>query len=316
MYLLNVAVRNKVTVKSSKPIRYLLVIIIGIVAAFFIALFSIDLNQYSERVTQSLVGAARSNGVILNMKDTRLGLGSFHVSQTTVFVPAGPVPLALQLRDTSIGLSWLSLITFNPSIKMHSEMYGGSLLGWLDLSPSKSMAASMAGEFTLEDLDLAQQPQMQSLGVNGKFSIRGRNLLFNSSGIQDGIVEIQLKSGSKPNPSNWDLRNFGVPLKLDIPKIDNLNLESTLELEDGFVTFNKFSLTSSLTEITMAGKMYKKPESSAFVCDLTVMFSFSKEGLAIVGKFLPLLNRNYNESTDRISVKISGSSRTPKLEWN
>ncbi len=281
-----------------------------LVALLLISIFLVSPERYRDYIEQALVQGARNAGVMLSISGSELTPRSYTAHNVRISIPRKFLFFDVDLIEVLPEYS--TLLTLAPRIQMNAKLYEGSMsvLGQYALRKGDG-----SGTLSVKDLKLAKHPQFAGFGVrDGSLSVDGKDLQFDNFGLRSGDVSLALNGVEKPQSSSFPLRNFGLPLDLQIPAITGLNLTVKAYMDRPAVDLSEVRLESSLGKLQARGKLTLAPNGqlASWLIDGTA--ELTADGQAALGQYLPLLSGgSIDETTQRFRILMKGTPQAPVL---
>ncbi|NLF26233.1 MAG: hypothetical protein GX589_11335 [Deltaproteobacteria bacterium] len=292
--------------KGKNAARTISIMVVGLLLA---AVLLVDNKSYSAYVEQRLIDAAGAFGVQVGFKHTRVYPIAFAGDAATITVPAGKIPLTINLEDVKISPCWLS---FLPCLELSGSAYGGFARVGLVYPPMGQLYTRAS----LNEISLSDHPQLQSLGVRGgSVNLEIAKLGLTVEDILETDSVLKITGLSLPKKTILPAAMTGLPMEISIPAIAKLDLETHLVSDGGVAILKPFKLNSSLGSLEGSAQIKLAPGNRITSLDVTGLVSLTKQGSADLGTFLPLLSQGkLSSKTQTFSLTISGTPTSPKIE--
>jgi len=257
--------------------------------AFVIAAVLIPSSRYTNFIEQKVLSLINQGPIKASSEGLELHWIGASLSKLKLFLPRYFVGLDLEQVRAEVAL--ISLLKFSPRIDLQGNALGGNL----DLSFPISISSSGGSfNFHLNALKLSSHPQLEALGLkNGVLSLSSDQFVLSQAGEPQGTIKFGLANFSIPNGFTIPKRFTQMQNDLMVPKIEDLNLSTSIECAPLSIAFNTLDLSSSMgkakgaLEFSMGAK--KQLQVSLLNLDLTLtedgatLFQIAKQFLESSG---------------------------------
>jgi hypothetical protein len=264
-----------------------LVVTIGVCIALFVVITPAVLQYFA----QSYLTKLQTQGLRLKVRDLTghfLGLSASSV-EGWIPIPVdgrrGSLPVSIELSNLDAGVRWSPL----PSLRIRAQAYNGTIEAEAPL-----LSSTPTLSFNIRDLDISQHPQLHPAGVtSGVVTASGSKLSLDPNHPRASTLRVQV--------DNLNLTT--IPVVKQFTKIDSIRDASLIAeaaiKEDGSLTINPFSVTSSLggAKGRATGTLPGKGRSPTL--NGSIRFELSEGEGAQLATWLPILTNNAVDSSRR-----------------
>jgi hypothetical protein len=276
-----------------------------------VAVFSLSLGDYAQKIAQIATYKARPLGVELQFESPNLGFLSFGASRLGITFPAALIGLVIQ--EFQLKASFVSLLGLNPKIDFNAQAYGGKISGTLNrLNTNESPKLSASGH----SIKIGEHRQIAALGISGDLDITDSWVELMPKNPPQAELHLSIKDGKKPAPTQIDLTPFGAPFSVTLPPIAWFNFGL-----DGFAKGNsieglEFSMASSLGSVNGAGTLWLSNRKLIERISLEVKVALTEAGKREFGAIVALTSSGQvPSSASEFTAIFTGPALRPKLEF-
>lgn len=294
-------------VPKNKALR----IIGGILIVLVVALYTLNLDPYAEKLAQIATNKARILGIDLQFEKPQISILGFSASKLGIVYPKAMSSVVLD--NVTLDLDTAALLSWKPKVRFRSEAYEGKLAGVAFLNNGGTPPRIDVSGHSLE---LGKHPQIAALGISGELNVTDSWIDLGAKNQPQAEAHLTIKNGKKPMPTQLDLTPFGAPFTITVPPIQWFNLGL-----DGNATGDKienleFSLASSLGSINGTGTLYLSPRKLIERVSLNVKVALTEPGKSEFGPMLALASGGaINSKSSEFTAIFEGPALRPMIKY-
>ncbi len=287
-------------------------ILLASLLVIIIALGSLNLNRYAQKIAQIAAYKARPLGVELTFENPRLGilsLGSERlgiVFQQTLF--------SLLIDSLNLSLNPTSLLMLNPELSFDGNIYGGRISGRTVLGgPYSNPRVSLSGN----SIEIGRHPQVAAFGVEGQLNITDSWFDINPEVAPQAEIHMTLTNGKKPERTSLNLEPFGAPFTITLPPIPWFSLGLDGKASGTIVENLEFSFTSSLGSINGTGTLWLSPRRRIEKVSINTAVALTETGQKEFGTILSLASQGrLTAKTTEFKASFEGPAMRPNITYS
>ena len=288
-----------------------ILIILGIaVLIICVGFLLVDSSLYGDYLAQRISRIARSQGIILSLKEPRLsGLG-VHAEKMNVFLPKQFIQL--NFTDAKARMRLIPLLTLKGAGNITAKGYGGK---WEADLYSDLDSTNVNADLSVLNVTLASHPQIEAFNLRGgSFTGDATDIIIKDNIPVEGIIKFGLKSLKAPSPIVIGPALTGLPMDIKIPAFQSLNLDSEASFNNGTLEISNAALAGSLGSATGKGKIDLFGDKRKRKIDLTFRISLSNASKVEFGDWLPLISQGkVTADAKSFEIAVSGTAQSPQV---
>jgi len=286
-------------------------IIGGIILVLAVALFTLDLAPYADKLAEIATYKARPFGVGLQFEGPRFGFLSFETSKLGVTFPRAFSSVVLE--EARIKPNIKTLWSGSPSINFSAKTYGGDIRGHLTVDSNKKKQRT---EISGAGIKLGEHPQIRALGISGDLNLVDSWVAVDSGKPQKAELHMSIKKGAKPEPTQIDLTPFGTPFNITLPPIQWFELGIDGSLDRDKIKNLEFSFNSSLGSINGNATLMLSPRGLIQTVYIDAAIAMTSIGRSEFGPLLALASGGkVNRDTSEFKIKFEGPAMRPNITF-
>jgi hypothetical protein len=218
----------------------------------------------------------------------------------------------LQIKEPSIRLSLLSLLTMSPQLNFAADILDAKFTGQLKTNSSFN---TFSGKARINSAELTQHPILKLSGLSsGLFSAEAEFQLSPNSQIPD--FSVSLEASELGVNKGQTIPAFVSKFPIFIPAFASGTLNFKFACQSALCSSQNLRFSSSLGEIN--GKLLMDlptgTDKLKDKLDAEFIFSLTKSGKESILPLLGLVNRNIIDSqAQKISLKVTGPLHKPNV---
>ncbi len=285
---------------------------VGIIIVLSVALFTLNLDPYAEKISQIATNKARMLGIDLQFERPHISFLSFEASKIGIVYPKAMS--AIVLDNVTVDLDTTALLSWQPKIRFKSEAYGGKL-GGTALLNNAGLPPKI--EISGHSIDLGKHTQFAALGISGELNITDSWVDLGSPAQPQAEAHLTIKNGKKPMPTQVDLTPFGAPFTITVPPIQWFSLGIDGTASGDKIQDLEFSLASSLGSINGTGTLFLSPRKLINRVSLKVKVALTEPGKREFGAMLSLASGGaINSKSSEFTITFEGPAMRPEIQYS
>ena len=317
--------------------KLILLCILFLFLTFSIILYSVGQKRYTEFIVQNLTESLNQDGVFLSTVSPKIENWHLEAESCSLYFQSIFTQLNFENIKVYLKLPTLTLKPFflKPKVYITATGYNGKLESTLNFSAilQKRMFEQSGvisdGTVKIENLLINTHPLFNRFGLSsGILNLKFVNI-NNESNLLQGNLSFTLNDLSKKNDSTIFipnfiqiylraiLTNFGLPAnnlyldELTIPSFENININSTINMQKEFFEIQNTFINSILGNIKVNGSTSLVSGEYFFTLDVVL----TKKGNAFFGLYLPLISSNILDAEATRFKVIINSKASKKINF-
>lgn len=287
-------------------------ILLALLLVIIIALGTLNLDRYAQKLTQIAAYKARPLGIELSFENPRLG--AISLSSDRVGVIFQQTLFSLLLNSAQLSLNPSSLFLLNPEIQFSGDTYGGKITGRTSLGGLTSSPRVTLWGYSIE---IGQHPQVAAFGIEGQLNITDSWFEINPSIAPQAELHMTIINGKKPDVTSLNLEPFGAPFKITLPAIPWFSLGIDGKATGTKVEDLEFSFTSSLGSINGTGTLWLSSRKRIERVSLKVAVALTADGQREFGTIISLASAGQiTNKTTEFKASFEGPAMRPNITYS